>query len=87
VKVRVERVYGGRAMRTDVIEGDAASIPSLGMPFWVTGVGLYGPGDRYFHTSAVKEVAMEGNVFTVETANSTYKVTILEEDDATKSAS
>jgi len=75
-KVRLSRVRGGGALRTDTVEGLTSRWPpEVGRPLVVIAEPLDPEADlRRVVTSQVKEVVLSGEACLVETENSTYAV-------------
>ncbi len=77
MRVRLTRVSGGTALRTDTVEGIAESPPTPGQPFTVIAPGLEF-GTRVVSTSPVLDVECAAYCFQTE-SGSVYRVDILEE--------
>lgn len=66
-------------LRTDVIEGMAMHLPSVGMPFILFGESLTDPAaTRVVTTTPVMETKVNDSVWWFKTKNSTYELTVLE---------
>lgn len=81
MKVKLERLANGGALRTSVVEGVADYLPEVGRRFSMYGESLDPTMDtRVVSTSLVKSVTIcerYPTVYEVKTENSIYKLTVL----------
>lgn len=81
-KVKLSKISGGNALRTESIEGFAPFAPQVGRSYLVLGESLTNPGldIRQFVTSIVQEIEEKENGYVLKTLNSIYRVDFLPED-------
>lgn len=81
-KVRLSKISGGNALRTESIVGIAPREPEQGLSYQVLGESLHpGMDIRQFVTSMVQNIETTENGYILKTLNSIYKVEILKEDE------
>lgn len=67
-------------VRTDEIEGVTADLPEAGKPFVLVGESLaFEGGGRIIQTTTIEKVEQLGDEYLFHTANSTYKLEVLNE--------
>lgn len=79
-KVKLTKIKSNHtALRTDVIEGETSTLPTVGESFCLTGEPLDPKADmRLVVTTEIKFVEQMGNEYRFNTLNSTYKLEVLE---------
>ncbi len=75
MKVRLTRLVGGAALRTDSIEGEANEMPATGQQFYMSAPPLAEGNCRWVNTSTVVELHDAGE-FTTK-SGSRYRVELL----------
>jgi hypothetical protein len=79
-KVKISKVSGGQAMRTDSMVGLAPREPLVGVSYLVLGESLTPGADvRQFITSMVQKVEVTTKGYNLTTLNSIYQVEVLED--------
>lgn len=80
-EVRLTKIKSNHQnLRTDVIEGVTQELPVLGSSFRLIGESLTpGMDARFVHTTEIQFVEKMGNGYIFNTANSTYKLEVLNE--------
>lgn len=76
MNVKLIRVKGGTALRTDSVTGETSTTPAVGERFWLSGEGLEF-GTRSVITSPVVELLPNG-CFRTE-SGSVYRLEVLDE--------
>lgn len=82
-KVKLSKIEGGNALRTEYIVGLAPFEPEIGRSYQVLGDSLINPGQdiRQFITSMVQNIETTENGYVLRTLNSVYKVEFLKTDE------
>jgi hypothetical protein len=81
-KVKLSKISGGQALRTESIIGFAPREPEIGISYQVLGDSLINPGQdiRQFVTSMVQNIETTENGYILKTLNSVYKVEFLKDE-------
>jgi hypothetical protein len=82
MKVKLEKLQSNHNnLRTDTVEGAAIGLPMVGESFRMVSDPIDPKKDgRFIITSPVQGFARIGNAITFVTANSTYRLTVQEEE-------
>lgn len=74
-KCKLTKLVNGSAIRTNEVDGYAADVPKIGCDFVMFADPIDEAAEsRLIRTSTVKDYNRSGNVFTVTTLNSVYKI-------------